>query len=201
MYSFRNAFIPSIMASIRSLGLGRSTFSNTSVETASSEGETISASIRSRRTSGLSNNVPFVSMATGTLVIDLMPRMISPIFEFNVGSPEPEMVMWSRSGYSAITSFTSARISVAGRYSFLARPRLSVTPTSQYTQSREQSFFGITSTPRDNPNRRDGTGPNVYFRCVVMVLFKTQTPGLSFHCLIIRNNCDWGNEEKENMPG
>jgi hypothetical protein len=79
--------------------------------------------------------------------------------------------MWSRFGYSAITSFTSASISFAGKYSFLARPRLSVTPTSQYTQSREHSFFGITSTPSDKPSRRDGTGPNMYFRSFAILSY------------------------------
>ena len=52
------------------------------------------------------------------------------------------------------TSSKGAKGSISTRFSV-------VLPTWQYKQSYEQILTGIKSTPRESPNRLDGTGPNI----------------------------------------
>ncbi len=83
---------------------------------------------------------------------------------------EPLKVITSALSPCAILCFNSSRTSSARTYSFRWIVRLVVFPSWQYTQSRGQYLNGTKSTPRLNPSRLEGTGPNRYFFCSVILV-------------------------------
>jgi len=109
-----------------------------------------------------------VNTTTGTSVMALMPRMMSPSPECSVGSPDPAKLMYS--GLSPFSSLrrTSSRISAVGIYSLRSMVWFVVRPSWQYTQSNEQLLKVRASTPRERPRRREGTGPYTCLKPVFM---------------------------------
>ena len=164
----RKAISPSTMRSKSRDAAGRFTLSSNAASPPSNEGITTSAAARSARTSGIHSREPLVNTTTGTSVMALMPRMMSPSPECSVGSPDPAKLMYS--GLSPFWSLrrTSSRISAVGIYSLRSMVWFVVRPSWQYTQSNEQLLKVRASTPRERPRRREGTGPYTCLKPVFM---------------------------------
>ena len=166
--SWLNRAIPLIIVSRSALhSAGRLTFLKLSGLAASREGITISARLRSSRTSFRCNWEPFVRMATGLSVFSLRCLIILPIPVCSVGSPDAVMVKTSRSRTRSLSSSNpsiSAIIISVGTCSPRSQDNWGALLISQYIQLKLQVFGGRRSIPWESPRRREKTGPN---RCFI----------------------------------
>jgi hypothetical protein len=98
---FLNSVIPLIMVCIFNEGCGMLIFLKVSCVAASRDGITTSAPKSSSRTCGIYNNVPLVNTAVLNVpCCSFKKSSMMPIPVCNVGSPDPEKVIYSGQGFS-----------------------------------------------------------------------------------------------------
>jgi len=154
-------------------------FSKTSGVTASIDGETISASIRSRRTRGSSSNVPsWEQQQYARHVFDTTNDIADLGVQRRFAGARDSNVVKVRIFRNDFLHF---REDVFRKKIFLSRKSALIghSDFAVHTIERAQ-FFRYNVDSERYPNRRDGTGPNVYFRCVDIALSKTRTSALQF---------------------